>query len=259
MIPKIIHYCWFGSKPFSSLELTCIESWKKYCPNYQFVLWNESNFSVDFCEFTKEAHRLGKYAFVSDVARVYALNHFGGIYLDTDMLLLQPLDGLLEDEFFIGEHLLNELAVGILGSVSNHPFLIRVLDVYQTAFFDPNRLLLIPIIFDHIRNQVLDKKLKIYSPEIFYPLPFKNKGDNYQPFLKDNTIAVHLWNHAWIDEFMYLKEHKFLKSFFLFTSHLIQYPDTYFRKSFLIRYIRELRLMIKQFIYFKIKSKRGKV
>ena len=80
MIPKTIHYCWFGKGEMTSLEKKCIASWKKYCPDYQIKLWNEENFPIDYCEFTKEAYRIGKYAFVSDVARLYAIQKMATNY-----------------------------------------------------------------------------------------------------------------------------------------------------------------------------------
>ena len=92
MIPKIIHYCWFGKNPKNNLILRCIESWKKFCPNYKFVEWNESNFDVNSNLYTKQAYENKKWAFVSDYVRLYALYNYGGIYLDTDCEILQSLD-----------------------------------------------------------------------------------------------------------------------------------------------------------------------
>jgi mannosyltransferase OCH1-like enzyme len=255
MIPKIIHYCWFGHNTMSQLELECLASWEKYCPEFELKCWDESNFPVDFCEFTKEAYRLGKYAFVADVARVYALFTDGGIYLDTDMLLLAPLEKLLLDEFFIGEHLPNQLAVGIMGSMANHSFLDLVLKFYREAMFDPHSLLLIPNLFDKLNEEYVDAKIKIYSPEVFYPLPFKQKEEEYLLFVTPNTLAVHLWNHTWKDEFSYLKSHQFLKSYSLLAKHLFFFPKTYLNISYLSRFFRENRLMIKQFLYYKINGR----
>jgi len=84
MIPKLIHYCWFGHNNISELGLRCIESWKKELPDFELKKWDETNFPIDDYSFAKEAYRQEKYAFVADVARLYALQHEGGVYLDTD-------------------------------------------------------------------------------------------------------------------------------------------------------------------------------
>ena len=85
MIPKIIHYCWFGESEKSALHIKCIEAWKKYLPDYEIKELNESNFDVNTVSYVKQAYDAKKYAFVSDYARLYALNNFGGIYFDLDV------------------------------------------------------------------------------------------------------------------------------------------------------------------------------
>ena len=95
MIPKVIHYCWFGGNHKSELINKCIESWKKYCPGYEIIEWNESNFDINICEYTKQAYDAKKYAFVSDVARLYIIYNYGGIYLDTDIELIRDFGDLL--------------------------------------------------------------------------------------------------------------------------------------------------------------------
>lgn len=92
MIPKIIHYCWFGRGGYPESVIKCIESWKKYCPDYEIIEWNEDNFDVNYNDFTKEAYEAKRYAFVSDVARLYALTQYGGVYVDTDVEIIRPLD-----------------------------------------------------------------------------------------------------------------------------------------------------------------------
>lgn len=102
MLPKVIHYCWFGGNPKPELALKCIESWKKYCPDFEIKEWNENNFDVDFCEYTKQAYKEKKWAFVSDVARYKILHDNGGLYFDTDVEVVRPLEFLLEDSCFLG-------------------------------------------------------------------------------------------------------------------------------------------------------------
>ena len=88
MIPKKIHYCWFGGNPLPELAQKCIASWKKYCPDYEIVEWNETNFDINYCDYVREAYTAKKWAFVSDVARLYVLVNYGGIYMDTDGLIV---------------------------------------------------------------------------------------------------------------------------------------------------------------------------
>lgn len=102
MIPKIIHYCWFGGNPLPELAIKCIESWKKYLPDYEIKEWNESNFDVNMIPYTAEAYRLKKYAFVSDYARFYVLYRYGGLYFDTDVEVIRNMDDIIARGPFMG-------------------------------------------------------------------------------------------------------------------------------------------------------------
>ena len=113
---KIIHYCWFGGKPLPKLAKKCIKSWEKYLPDYEIRRWDESNFDVNITEFSKKAYEEKKWAFVSDVARVYALKEYGGIYFDTDMMVVKDVDFLKDEEFFAGWESKDYVAVGALGA-----------------------------------------------------------------------------------------------------------------------------------------------
>lgn len=96
MIPKIIHYCWFGGKEMPELAIKCIESWKKYLPDYELRLWNEETFDLNMYPYAREAYDNRKFAFVTDVVRLWALEKFGGVYMDTDVEILRPLDAPLQ-------------------------------------------------------------------------------------------------------------------------------------------------------------------
>lgn len=102
MIPKIIHYCWFGRGQMPELARMCIESWHKYMPDYEYKLWNEDNFDIDSNQYVKEAYDARKFAFVTDYVRLYALYTEGGIYMDTDVEVLKPYDDLLSLPAFTG-------------------------------------------------------------------------------------------------------------------------------------------------------------
>lgn len=101
-IPKVIHYCWFGRNPLSEMEKRCIESWKKYFPEYEIKEWNEDNFDVHRIAYTKEAYERKKYAFVSDYARFWILYHYGGVYFDTDVEVLRSFEPILKHGAYMG-------------------------------------------------------------------------------------------------------------------------------------------------------------
>ena len=101
-IPKVIHYCWFGKGKMPPLAEKCIKSWKKYCPSYKIVCWNEENFDITENRYAKEAYDAGKWAFVSDYVRLKVLYSEGGIYLDTDVELIKPLDDLIKENGYMG-------------------------------------------------------------------------------------------------------------------------------------------------------------
>lgn len=136
MIPKIIHYCWFGNSPLPQLALKCIESWKKHCPDYKIKEWNESNFNINFNAYTKEAYKAGKWAFVSDVARLYAVYTEGGIYLDIDVELIKSLNFFLDNSMFIGFESDELLATGLGFGAEKEFYIIKeMLDIYDDISF----------------------------------------------------------------------------------------------------------------------------
>ena len=102
MIPKVIHYCWFGRNPLPPLAVKCIESWRKFLPDYEIQEWNEDNFDVNAIPYTREAYEAGKYAFVSDYARFKILYEHGGLYFDTDVEVIRPLDDIIARGPFMG-------------------------------------------------------------------------------------------------------------------------------------------------------------
>ena len=121
MIPKTIHYCWFGGNPLPDLAVKCIDSWKKYCPDYEIKEWNEKNFNLDACPYVREAYEAKKWAFVSDYARLYAMVTEGGIYMDTDVEVLKPLDEYLDNLAFSGFQTEKEIPTGIMACEKGFP------------------------------------------------------------------------------------------------------------------------------------------
>lgn len=116
MIPKVIHYCWFGRGKMPALAIRCISSWKEYLPDYELRLWNEDTFDITSVPYVKEAYEARKFAFVTDYIRLYAIYYFGGIYLDTDVELLKNLDNLLHLPAFSGFESDTDIPTGIMAS-----------------------------------------------------------------------------------------------------------------------------------------------
>ena len=130
-IPKTIHYCWFGRGPYGEKEQRCMESWKKYLPDWDFKLWNEDNFPYEQYPFAKQALHDRKWAFVSDVARLHALYEEGGIYMDTDVEVLKDLTPVLQHGFFTGRESECYVGTGTMASVRHHPFSHLLLQWYR--------------------------------------------------------------------------------------------------------------------------------
>lgn len=135
MIPKIIHYCWFGGNKKPKLAQKCIKSWKKYCPDYEIIEWNEDNFDLNYNAYVKEAYESEKWAFVTDVVRLFALVNVGGIYMDTDVEVLRPLDSLLQYEAVSGFEDETHISTAFMALKKGHPMFKELLDEYQKVHF----------------------------------------------------------------------------------------------------------------------------
>lgn len=252
VIPKKIHYCWFGSKEMGELELMCLDSWKTVLPDYQFSLWTENSLDLSRYPFAWRALQAGKYAFVSDVVRLYALKQEGGIYLDTDMLVLKDFTPLLNHDFFTGEYKKGALNAAIIGSKKGHPLLGKLLESYKDLDFDYLNPKTIPEVFDELVWTFPKQSVKIYSPEAFYPLPLENKEDNYIPFLSESSFAVHLWNHSWKDEFALMKENRFFDSLTLASKHFCSYPQAYRNWEYFNRFRNLYWRNLKRYLRLKL-------
>lgn len=137
MIPKVIHYCWFGRGQMPELALKCIESWHKYLPGYTLKLWNEDSFDINAVPYVKEAYETRKFAFVTDYIRLYALYHEGGIYMDTDVEVLKPLDDLLDLPAFSGyeSNKFSNFPTGLMASAAGGVWVKEQLDYYTDRHF----------------------------------------------------------------------------------------------------------------------------
>lgn len=208
LIPKVIHYCWFGGNPMSELHLECMESWRKNLVGYEFVRWDESNSPLSITPFVKKAYEEKMWAFVTDYVRVYVLLKEGGIYLDTDMLLLRSLDSFLSHRAFAGFESVDNVNLAICGAEPQHPFFRSCLDWYNSHKFNPYHP---PIITKKVVSKILKKNgltkygrqqifdIDLYPTEYFYPWPWRLRIEqpDYLKFTKPETHAIHLWNHGW--------------------------------------------------------------
>lgn len=137
MIPKTIHYCWFGGNPLPKLAKRCIKSWKKYCPDYEIIRWDESNYDISAAPlYVRQAYEAKKWAFVTDYVRLQVVYDHGGIYLDTDVELLQNWDHLLESQAFFGFEDGKYIATGLgFGAEAGTPIVKEMMDDYQDIPF----------------------------------------------------------------------------------------------------------------------------
>lgn len=236
MIPKIIHYCWFGAGQMTDLEKDCIHSWKKWLPDYALKCWNEDNFNVTSFKFTKEAYRLKKYAFVSDVCRLQALYQEGGIYLDTDMMVVRKFDDLLGHQFFIGKERKDLISAGIIGSEKNNPLIQTLLHKYANLQFVYHKPIDIPTFLTE--NLPSHQDITVYSSEYFYPLPYKMRGRDYISFITEQTFAVHLWNHSWKNERDYLHDKNFSMALKQYFQRCLASPQNILKDAFLLDFMK---------------------
>ena len=135
MIPKIIHYIWVGGKPLTPLAEKCIQSWKKNCPDYEIKRWDESTFDINQNQYCKEAYESKKWAFVSDYIRLKVLFEYGGIYMDTDVEVIKPLDEFLVHPAFSGFENNTQIPTGIMAAEKNNKWIENLLNDYNHRHF----------------------------------------------------------------------------------------------------------------------------
>lgn len=207
MIPKIVHYCWFGSDKPGKIRRR-IESWKKLLPDYEIWEWNEKNFDVYSLPYTSAAYRAGKYAFVSDVARVHALFHYGGIYLDTDVKVYQNFDSILSHRCVLGFEEELYVATSFMACEPKHPLMKQFLLLYENlAFYDENgepipgtnvekltRMLEKRGLQRKDEYQELSDGITVYPQEYFSPYDYANCLHHNT----ERTICEHLFAVSWL-------------------------------------------------------------
>ncbi|MCM1297094.1 MAG: glycosyl transferase [Muribaculaceae bacterium] len=195
MIPKIIHYCWFGRKDKPESFRNYLATWKKCLPDYRIMEWNEDNFDVNCCVYSREAYGTHNLAHVSDVCRIYALSTYGGIYLDTDVEVCKPFNQLLENKAFLGMES-DRVGTCVIGSEPGLPWLKAVMNYYSTTHFiniwghcvrTPNTAILTFRILPSLPKQDWPK---IYPIGYFCDL-------NDRSTVTDTTYSIHHYHATW--------------------------------------------------------------
>lgn len=226
MIPKTIHYCWFGCNPLPSTAKRCIESWRKFFPDYDIKEWNEDNFDVNIIPYTKEAYSVKKYAFVSDYARFWILYNYGGLYFDTDVEVIRNMDNIIANGPFMGFEQPREevkrkkkgygVAPGLgLGVNPGLGLYKELLDYYEDLHFlddkgNPNPVTIVK----HTTDVLISKGLMannelqqvsgvwIYPWDVFCPQSYYTK----QTHISKNSVSIHLYSDSWNTPFNKLKK-----------------------------------------------------
>jgi len=223
MIPKIIHYCWFGNKRKPALVKECIKSWKKHLPDYEIKCWTEKNLPVEH-PFVKAALKSRYYAFAADFVRLFAIKQYGGIYLDTDVVVVKNFDDLLPYNFFLGEEVPGRVNLAVFGAIQNHPVINRFISFYDQIEFDPSNLPVISFsltkVLADVKDELFTQKDMIFDPRYFYPFPYENRLENYENYICEETYAVHLWNHSWRIATDYILEKDYKQALSKIIDHL---------------------------------------
>lgn len=210
---KIIHYCWFGGNPLSELTKKCIETWKKFLPDFEIKEWNEKNFDVNQCVFVKEAYEQKKWAFVADYCRFKVLEEYGGMYLDTDMEITKDVSKYLEHELFLGcedSKMIN--AAVVWAKDKNNKDISNIVKIYESMEkFNPTDDLYdmsVPrVLTSYFEKYGFDKELDkiqvldngnvyIYPMEYFYPLSYDYQHNKFT----DNSCMIHHFDATWISK-----------------------------------------------------------
>lgn len=215
MIPKKIHYCWFGRNPLPDSALKCIASWRRFFPDYEIIEWNEDNFDVNAIPYTAQAYEAKKYAFVSDYARFKILYEYGGLYFDTDVEVIRPMDDIIARGPFMGYEIdsnnykVGEVAPGLgLGAEAGMTFYNRIIEAYGLLSFKNadgtlNQKTIVKYNSELLGEYGLSAKpgiqkvagLTIYPSEYFNPLDDLTGRLNVTP----NTRSIHWFTKTWLN------------------------------------------------------------
>lgn len=223
-IPKVIHYCWFGGNSLPELAKKCIASWRKYLPDYEIKEWNESNFDVYQAPYIAEAYKLKKYAHVSDYARFWILYNYGGIYFDTDVEVIRPIDDILERGSYVGlecqegtvyDNPNGNVNPGLGVAVcKEHPYFRRMLDYYNNHHFvrwngknTGNVTLQFTQFLDFNHQKQLEGGIVLVNSLFIYPIEYFCPLNYYtgEISITENTRTIHHYMASWVKKQNYFQ------------------------------------------------------
>lgn len=209
MIPKIIHYCWFGGNPLPEQLEKYIQNWKEKCPDWEIRLWNEESFNINSHTFTQSAYQQKKYAFVSDYVRAWALYEFGGVYLDTDVEIKLSIESFLNYEAFSGFEDIDLPFTAVWGSIPNHSFSKKILAYYQNKIYSnkepPNTQFISDILVSDFKIDKKDNTYQVGNDNINIIHIFPS---NYFCLDLPVNYATHHFIGSWIEDHHFRKPYK---------------------------------------------------
>lgn len=209
MIPKVIHYCWFGGNLLPESAKRCIESWKLYCPEYEIVEWNENNFDVNENQYCKEAYECKKWAFVTDYVRLKILHLYGGIYMDTDVEVCKSFDNLLSYNACSGFESDNGISTGMIAASKDNEWIKSLLDYYNDRHFVyenenmdlTTNVVTITNITIEKYGLVLNGKYQVFgNNNAIFPFEYfcAKSLDDGKIYRNDNTYTIHHFSGSWL-------------------------------------------------------------
>ena len=206
MIPKKIHYCWFGRGEKPKLAKNCIASWKKYCPDYEIIEWNEDNFDVNMNPYTKMCYEQKKYAFLTDYIRLVVIAEYGGIYLDTDVELVRNIDKLLENRAYFGFETQRYINTGLgFGAEAGNRIVLDMLQEYDELLDGQNGTVGCPILNTKTllnKGLIQNGKKQDIKSAIIYSCDYFNPYDDPTGILNktENTYSIHWYGKSWMNK-----------------------------------------------------------
>lgn len=215
MIPKKIHYCWFGGNPLPEDARKCIASWKKYLPDYEIKEWNETNFDIDSNLYVRQAYEARKFAFVTDYVRLYALATEGGVYMDTDVEVLKSYDPFLHHVAFSGFESSNYVGTAVMASEPEGRWIMDLLKEYENReFVRANGKYNTTTNVEHVTAYLMKKGLKlnnlyqeVASMVAIYPSDYFCPKDHGTGLIKltENSVCIHHFACSWISNYQKLR------------------------------------------------------
>lgn len=212
MIPKIIHYCWFGRGPKPKLAEKCIASWRKYCPDYEIIEWNEDNFDVNINGYTRMCIEQKKYAFLSDYVRLLVVAERGGVYFDTDVELVKPLDELMTHEAFFGFETTECIASGLgFGSVAHGKAIDAMLAEYDELLDGEHGTKGCPRLNTSALVELglkQDGTYQTVAGAVMLPPDYLNPYESSTGRLNKtaNTVAIHWYSASWMTRKQHMRQ-----------------------------------------------------